>query len=132
MCALRPSSYDYWAEQASANSSRLGVIITSPHWHYLDLAVPLAVEYAEDVACIHVPWTYFSDMPERRKRYLVDLARSKRLHVIQCKSAGATGKVCAWLVIFKDDHARQQLALTRELRDDPSPAITNSVNITFT
>ena len=132
MCSLRPSSYDHWTDVATANNSRLGAIVTSPHWHYLDLAIPLAVEYAEDVACIHVPWTYFSDMPERRKKYLINLSRSKRLHVIQCKNAGSYGKVCAWLVIFKDNHTRKLLALTRELRDGPPQGTTNSVNLTFT
>jgi len=129
--ALRPSSYDHWADSAAAVYGRLSAIVTSPHWYFLDLAIPLAVSYAEEVACFHVPMSYVSEMPVRRKHYLSALARAGRLHVLQCDRAGAVGRVCAWLIIFKDDQARKRLAATPALRASNPKGMPNAY-LTFT
>jgi hypothetical protein len=114
--ALYPSSYDVWASQADQAGSRVGAIVTSPHWAYLDLALPLAVEHAEEVACVHVPPNYIHDAPPRRREYLKNLMRNNRLCMLQCRHPGAVGKHCLWLIIFKDRDTGERLARTDALR----------------
>jgi hypothetical protein len=76
----------------------------------------MAVEYAEDVACVHVPPNYIHDAPPRRKAFLKGLMRDNRLCILQCKHPGAVGKHCLWLIIFKDHDTCERLARTETLR----------------
>ena len=86
-------------------------IITSPWFKVLDLAVPLAASAVRQVACIHVPGHYFTNMPPAREQYFRQLAIDDRLHVIGQLPNGPLGRRCLWLLIFKTSQWKQALLI---------------------
>ena len=84
-------------------------IVTSPWFGLLDIAIPLLVHIAKIVACIHVPGHYFSDAHSARSTYLQRLASSGRLHILWNLPRGPSGRRCAWMLVFKDQHTRKKM-----------------------
>jgi len=120
--ALQPPSYDSWALLASSLSSHMGAVVTSPHWAFLDLAIGLAVDAAEEVACLHVPPAYLMQPPSRRRQFFKELMDQNRLFVLQCRNPGTVGRLCTWLVIFSSASTRQRLGRSPAARGDSNAA----------
>ena len=104
--ALHPSYYTL-----AMRTVGLDAIITSPWFAMLDLAVPLAANAVNSVACVHVPGHYVTDAPQRRADYMVRLMQAGRLLIIFNLPKGPLGRRCAWLVIFAT--AAMKEALTK-------------------
>ena len=93
--ALQPSFY-----RRTQARQAIDAVVTSPWFAALDLAVPLAVLAARAVACIHVPGHYITDAHPARVRYLRELMREGRLHVLWNLPKGPMGRRCGWLIVF--------------------------------
>jgi hypothetical protein len=96
----------------SARRSRPGglqVIISSPDFRFVDLAIPLAVHAVGLVACFHVPGDYLSNAHPARMLYFLKLRTQNRLHVIQNLPKGPTGRSNMWVVIFQAGIDRNSL-----------------------
>ena len=100
--ALLHSTYAKLQEKA-----RIHVIVTSPFFAILDLALPLAVLYAHHVVCCHVPGHYVTDGPSPRMEWLRGLLRQERLMIIAGLPVGPMGRRCIWLCIFRTKELRQ-------------------------
>lgn len=93
--ALQPELY----RKARIHGARS--IVTSPWFKMLDLAVPLALEAVELVACLHVPGHYLYGAPEYRRDWLRELQQDGRLVIVQGLKIGPMGRPCLWLLLFK-------------------------------
>ena len=100
--ALLHSTYAHLQER-----SRIHVIVTSPFFAVLDLALPLAILYAHHAVCCHVPGHYVTDGPSPRMEWLRGLQRQERLVVIAGLPVGPMGRRCIWLCIFRTRELRQ-------------------------
>ena len=98
--ALQPYAYAYQASQ---------VLVSSPPFELLDLAVPLLVAAAGVVACVHVPGHWLTNARVPRQRWLQELARQGRMHVVFGLPRGPAGRRCAWVLIFRSAGLKQQL-----------------------
>ena len=85
------------------------LIITSPYFSLLDLALPLAAAFARKAVFIHCPCWYFSDATDGRFRFLREFARTDRLFVIFGLPRGPVGRRCLWLCLFRDDAAKRDM-----------------------
>jgi hypothetical protein len=85
------------------------VIITSPPFDVLDIAVPLAAMYAGVAACIHVPGHWVTNPRVPRQLWLQHLYDQGRVHTIMGLPRGPMHKRCVWLVIFRSAVKRQAL-----------------------
>ena len=109
MDALSSDTYQQWRQ-----SCGLGAIVCSPHFALLDLALPLAAQFVEQVACIHVPGTYYTEANEIRSGYLAKLQAAGRLARISFLPRGPRGYRCMWICIFRSAAVRRRL-LIKEL-----------------
>ena len=98
--ALQPYAYAYQASQ---------VLVSSPPFELLDLAVPLLVAAAGVVACVHVPGHWLTNARVPRQHWLQELARQGRMHVVFGLPRGPAGRRCAWVLIFRSAGLKQQL-----------------------
>jgi hypothetical protein len=103
--ALQPGFYQQYAQRYG----RPDVIVTSPWFAVLDLALPLIVDAVKVVACVHVPGHYISSGLGPRYSYLRSLQRAGRLVVLFGVPRGPLGWRCAWLVVFRSAALRTQL-----------------------
>jgi hypothetical protein len=71
--ACQPASYAALVRLAGA---LFDAIVTSPWFSVLDVALPLLVDAARVVACVHVPGHYLSSGPRPRFAYLQSFAAS--------------------------------------------------------
>jgi hypothetical protein len=118
----------HWGHSTCADALQPGhyiqpphVIVTSPPFDVLDIAVPLAARYAGVVACIHVPGHWIGGPRDARQDWLKQLAAEGRLHTILGLPRGDSHRRCAWVIIFSSAAKRQEL-----LRVAP-----NSMGVTF-
>lgn len=95
------------------------VIVTSPPFGILDVAVPLLALAASAVACIHVPGHYISSATKPRQQWLQHLCKQDRLHVILGLERGPIGRKCAFLLVFATAAIKKQLLRVT----DPSPCL---------
>ena len=93
----------------------IDIIITSPWFRLLDLAIPILFRYARQGIFIHVPGHYLSNMPTARRNWFRSMA--PRLRIISDMPVGLIGRRCAWLCIFKTE-----AILTRMFRILPHEA----------
>ena len=100
--ALRHSTYAKLQE-----SKRIHVVVTSPLFAILDLALPLAILYAHHAVCCHVPGHYVTDGPAPRMEWLRQLQSQGRLMVIAGLPRGPMGRRCIWLCVFRSAALRQ-------------------------
>jgi hypothetical protein len=107
MDALLPATYEHWQ-----HDFRLDAIVTSPHFAFLDLALPLAAEMVQTVACIHCPSHFYFDATHQRLAYFQLLAAHGRLHVITHLPHGPTGRRCVWICVFRTATDKARLLLT--------------------
>jgi len=76
------------------------VIVASPPFCVLDIAVPLMSLAASVVACIHVPGHWLSSATKPRQQWLQEMFNRDRLHVILGLERGPMGRKCAFLLVF--------------------------------
>ena len=87
--ALQPHSYQLPYD----------VIVTSPPFEVLDIAVPLLATKAAVAACIHVPGHWISNPRVARQLWLQKLAQQGRVHIVMGIPRGAGNTRCAWVII---------------------------------
>ena len=80
------------------------VIITSPWFVMLDVAIPFMLKYCKYFLACHVPSYYVLNPPEPRLAYLKKLSREKRIFVISSMTKdNPTRQSCIWLIILKSN-----------------------------
>jgi hypothetical protein len=85
-----------------ASFSAPDVVVTSPHFAFLDLAIPLLCSiFAAAVVCVHVPGWYLTNMPEPRLAWFRD--RASHVQVVSNLPTGPVGRRNAWVIIYADD-----------------------------
>ena len=94
--ALQPETYRNMQHQQGMDA-----VITSPKEAVLDLALPLAVKFANMIVCCQVPGHYLTDAPEARMKWLRDLQQQGRLFFIMGLPKGTMERRRVWLVVFK-------------------------------
>ena len=106
----------FWGAATSADALQPGnyllpfqIIVTSPPFELLDLAVPLLALRAVIAACVHVPGHWLSNPRAARQAWLSHIASAGRMHVIMGLERGPSHKRCAWLIIFASARLKQQL-----------------------
>jgi hypothetical protein len=86
------------------------VVITSPWFTMLDLALPLLIMLAEKAVFCHVPGHYITNMPQGRKRWLRGLCTNRRVLAITNLPRSPMGFFsCLWLCIFRTEATRDEL-----------------------
>jgi hypothetical protein len=106
----------FWEQPTMADALQPGnymlspqVIVTSPPFEVLDLAVPILAAKATVVACVHVPGHWLSNPRAARQRWLQQLAVQQRLHIIMGLERGPSHRRCAWILVFSSAAKRAQL-----------------------
>jgi transposase InsO family protein len=94
--ALQPGTWRQWQVEWGC----IDAVVTSPWFTLLDLALPLAMAYAEMVVCCHVPGHFLTDAHPARAAWLARLHRQGRMHVVMGLPRGVMGRRCLWLLIF--------------------------------
>ena len=102
--ALQPVFY-----QRVSQLAPIDVVVTSPWFAILDLALPLVVAAARMLCCVHVPGHYLTDAHPMRTRYLTGLMKEGRVHVLWNLPKGPMGRRCGWLLVFADACTKQLL-----------------------
>jgi hypothetical protein len=102
--ALQPASY-----RALRASVGLQAVVMRPFYPVLDLALPLAVHFADQMVCCRVPRHYLSHAPPARMTWLRQLQQAHRLFVLNGLPIGPMGRRCMWLVIFATPQLRKML-----------------------
>ena len=102
--ALQPRTYE-----ELRTDQPLHTVVMSPFFAVLDLALPLAVLYAEQLVCCHVPGHYLTNAPPARLSWLIQLQDAGRLMLVMGLPRGPTGRRCMWLIIFADPLLRDLL-----------------------
>jgi len=87
------------------------VLVTSPPFDLLDIAVPLLAAKAAVAACVHVPGHWLANPRAARQQWLSRMAAAGRVHIIMGLERGPSHKRCAWLLIFATTSLKQQLML---------------------
>eukprot|EP00877_Chromochloris_zofingiensis_P006429 jgi/Chrzof1/2039/UNPLg00695.t1 len=98
--ALQPAFYRQHQPQ---------IIVSSPWFAVLDIAIPLAVHFASICVCMHVPGHYISNAHCARQQWLRALFIQDRVHVIMGLPRGPSGRRCAWLIIFASAALKQRM-----------------------
>ena len=75
------------------------VIITSPWFTMLDLALPVMVDAADIAVFCHCPGHYLTSMPEGRRSWF--RRNADRLVVLSQLPVGPTGRRCLWICVFR-------------------------------
>jgi hypothetical protein len=73
----------------------------TPLFAALDLALPLAFEFATQVVCCQIPGNYLTNPPVARMTWLQQLQRQGRLMWVAGRPQIPSGQRCSWLVIFR-------------------------------
>eukprot|EP00854_Cymbomonas_tetramitiformis_P020686 gene20686-24790_t len=74
------------------------VVVTSPIFKLLDIAIPLAAE-SRELACFHTPLHYVFDAHPSRRAFLRKLSKQGRLHILLCRDKGPLGRRNVWVII---------------------------------
>jgi len=74
------------------------VVVTSPIFKLLDIAIPLAAE-GRELACFHTPLHYVFDAHPARRAFLRKLSKQGRLHILLCRDKGPLGRRNVWVII---------------------------------
>jgi hypothetical protein len=85
------------------------IIVTSPPFDLLDIAVPLLAAKAAVAACVHVPGHWLANPRAARQQWLSFMAAADRVHVIMGLERGPSHKRCAWLLIFSSASMKHTL-----------------------
>ena len=112
--SLRAESYDQFCAEASKRGSYLGAIVCSPHWALMDVALPLALQAAAHVVCLHVSSQFFETYPARRRAFMDSYARAGLrldINLAQKNTSSTSGK---WVILFKTPADRLRLCHRRE------------------
>ena len=107
--SLRAESYDQFCAEASKRGSYLGAIVCSPHWALMDVALPLALQAAAHVVCLHVSSQFFETYPARRRAFMDSYARAGLrldINLAQKNTSSTSGK---WVILFKTPADRLRL-----------------------
>ena len=103
--SLAITTWSKWKAEGVA-----GVVVTSPWFGMLDVAMPLMSVYAE-VVLVHVPGHWLFNLTVKpREHWLKELQRQGRLCIIPnlpSQSAGIWR--CAWICIFRTRQDRQRI-----------------------
>ncbi|XRB08306.1 hypothetical protein NFJ02_35g88580 [Pycnococcus provasolii] len=91
----------------------------------LDLLAPLAAEYAEEIACLHIPPTFLTSATAARQAWIHELSRADRLLLVTGLSVGKLGRRCSWLVVSKQAGGWRHFLR----HDHPRPAAWIPLNI---
>ena len=75
-------------------------VVMTPLFTLVDLVLPLAVAFADQLVACHVQWTYLSEAHGARMTWLRLLQDQGRLHFILGPPRGATVKRCLWVLVF--------------------------------
>jgi len=94
--ALQPAFY-----QKLLKVTPVDVIILSPWFAFLDVAIPLAVLAASVCVCVHIPGHYFTNAVMPRYAYLKPYFQLDSAHFVWGLPRGPMGMRCAWLLLFK-------------------------------
>jgi hypothetical protein len=83
------------------------VVVSSPLFALLDLAIPVLYELATAAVFVHVPGHYLVNMPTARRAWF-------KRHAANCcvfgnLPVGPMGRRCAWVCLFKSPAARRNL-----------------------
>ena len=101
--ALHMQVYQQWKAQG------MTAVVTSPHFQFLDIAIPLAAAYTDSVACFHIPSHYYASATDQRWKYLSSLDKQGRLETIMHLPYGPLGRRCMWLCVFASAAERTRL-----------------------
>ena len=101
--ALQPIHLASWVEQL-----RCPVVVTSPFFACLDIAVPLLI--AHFPACfIHVPCTWVFSATPQRQAFIAQLVDEGRLQIITNLARGSAGAWrCCWFCVFHTEELRMR------------------------
>ena len=123
-----PTSHRYDALQLEGWDSLrrqgvcLDVVISSPWFMLLDLALPMAVLCVETAVCMRVPWNYLNEAPQARKCWLRRLHKEGRTVWLKGLPPTANSRSHVWLLVFKDDVVRRRM-LTKEVNSYADEAV---------
>ncbi len=106
--ALQPGFY---AAAASTGAETVDVIVTSPWFTVVDIAVPLMIASGAEVVAVHVSGRYLSSGAEPCLAYLRALQSQGRVAYLMGLPSGKQGPACMWLLVFRDRALREQLLL---------------------
>ena len=109
--ALQPSLYRRLKAKGLCDA-----IVTSPWFKMADLAAPLAAEFCDRLACLHLPGTFIVDAPEARAVWLAQLKAEGRLFTVLSLPPGPVGHRCIWLCVFKNRALRDAMVRPGRLR----------------
>ena len=102
--ALQPFSY-YRISQ----SGPIQAIIIDPPTAALDLALPLAAQHAQMVACVRVPYSYVSLPSAALQAWMQPLRDSGLLLTLTGPPSGPSARRSVWLIIFHSTIIRDAL-----------------------
>jgi hypothetical protein len=101
--ALDPRFY----EQLQRVHGHFDVIITSPWFRMLDLAIPVMYAHVRHALFVHVPHYYMGNMPTQRREWFAQLGGL--VHVISNLPVGPLGRRCEWLCLFTNMRSRRTI-----------------------
>ena len=110
--ALQPALYRKFKAKGLCDA-----IISSPWFKMADLAVPLAVEFADRTVCMHLPGTFIVDASEARAVWLSQLKAEGRLFTVLSIPPGHVEHRCIWLCVFKTRALRDAMVRPGRLRN---------------
>ena len=110
--ALQPALYRKLRSKGLCDA-----IITSPWSEVADLAVPLAVDFADRVVCMHLPGTFIVNASEARSVWLARLKAEGRLFTVLSIPPGPVGRRCIWLCVFRTTSLRDAMVRPGKLRN---------------
>ena len=90
------------------------VVVCSPWFTVLDLAIPRLLCYGAPLICIHAPAHYVTNMPTPRRNWLARYTADDVLVVIGLRDIGPVGRRCCWLLFFRDLSAKRPLLALSE------------------
>ncbi len=87
----------------------MDVVISSPWFVLLDLALPLAVLSARSLVCMRVPGHFKLRAPPPRRSWMDRLHAERRLIWVKNPPLSAVKQPCMWMLVFKDELTRRRM-----------------------
>jgi hypothetical protein len=87
------------------------IIITSPWFRMLDLAIPIMLQHVRHALFVHVPGHYLGNMPPQRQAWFA--RRAPLIRVLRGLPVGPLGRRCEWLCIFTSRRALRAILRMR-------------------
>mgnify|MGYP001261703210 CR=1 FL=1 len=96
-----------------------GVVITSPPYSIVDLCIPMLVnKLCHQPQVYHLGYQYLLNAPHPRHKFLEQLGKEGRLHMVTGLPRNKTGHRAIWLVVFpKQDTMRWKKLMLRNPSD---------------